>query len=138
MRRFNLLVIVLGYPKTSAAASVTVAATLAQMTGWDWLVVFFLCLAGALASLVRRLEKESPSNWPLFLSGHFITAICAGFVLFAGGEHYSLPDFPEYIAVFFGSFGGAKTLDWAADNYRRVFPNSTLGAPSTHARKDDK
>lgn len=108
--------------KVSAAGSVTVAATLSQMSGWDWGVVFFCSLAGALASLVRRLEKETPRKFIWFVLGHLILALSAGFMFFAIAEYGNTPDFLEYPLVFFGAFGGAKSLDFLADRMRSYLP----------------
>ena len=108
------ITVLLLWPMTAWATSVTLGASLSEVPFLAWVMVLILSLISGLAALLTRWREADPVRPVLFAVSHMLGSLLAGFLVFLIAEHLDRPDFEEAVFIAVAAFAGARLIDAAA------------------------
>lgn len=121
MMKFALLVI---WPSAVWAASITLGATIDQLTPGVFMIVFALSTLAGVTALVMRIDRElratpgQPLPRPyLFIACHMLPSWLAGLLAFFICESQNIGDWTELIVIVLSAFTGSKFIEAAVEQY---------------------
>lgn len=118
------LTVMLLWPATTWAASITLGKTLGDVPPLAWVIVFALSLVSGLVSLLQRIKEEMKTpegeaalrrSWRWYTAAHLLGAVFVGLMAFLFAEGAELRDFFEAIFIAAMAWGGARVMDKMAD-----------------------
>lgn len=112
------------WPGVVFAASITLSATINQLTPGVYAIVFALSTLAGATALVMRIDRElratpgQPLPRPyLFVASHMLGSWTAGVLAFFMCESQNVGDWAELIVIVLSAFTGAKSIEAVAEQY---------------------
>ena len=123
------LLVLLWPPSLVAASTVTIDATLTEISLLAWSIVCLLATMGGLTSLLHRLRTDTPDKMTLYVASHMMMAWFTGSGAFLLLESWGAPDLLELVLIAFASYSGARIVDrlserfalWAEEKLEKLF-----------------
>jgi hypothetical protein len=109
--KFSILLL---WPMTAWATSVTLGTSLAGVPMLAWVMVLILSLVSGLAALLTRWREAEPTKPVLFAASHMLGSLLSGVLTFLVAEYAEVPDFGEAALIAVAAFAGARLIDAAA------------------------
>jgi hypothetical protein len=108
------LTILLLWPMTCWATSVTLGAEMAAVPLLAWMMVAILSLVSGLVALLTRWREVEPAKPVLFAASHMLGSGLSGLLAFFLCEDANVADFPEAAVIAVAAFAGARLIEAAA------------------------